>query len=106
MEMKIKMKLCGSQSEHRTSKAVVFLVLVLVSLMPGFASAGETNTPASFALMGGESELAPVWNDPEFQRRLVGSYGFASEAEPKMQPAELETYRKSVVPALTNSDPK
>jgi len=51
-------------------------------------------------------ELMSMWNDPDFKRRLMGSYGFASEAEPKMQPEELETYRKVVVPALTNSDPK
>jgi hypothetical protein len=31
---------------------------------------------------------------------------FASEAEPKLQPDELDKYRTIVVPILTNSDPK
>jgi len=56
--------------------------------------------------MSATNELAVVWNDPDFQRRLIGSYGFASDVEPKMQPAELDTYRKVVIPALTNSDPR
>jgi len=76
--------------------------------------ARKTNEPAqaatapaaTFAPVPVEHELASVWNDPDFQRRLIGSYGFASDVEPKMQPAELESYRKVVVPVLTNSDPK
>ena len=62
--------------------------------------------PTTFAPVPADHELASVWNDPDFQRRLIGSYGFASDVEPKMQPAELDSYRKVVIPALTNSDPK
>lgn len=61
---------------------------------------------ATFAPMAADQELAAVWNDADFQRRLIGSYGFASEAEPKLQPDELEKYRTVVVPILTNSDPQ
>lgn len=59
-----------------------------------------------FAPLANDHELAAVWNDPDFSRRLIGSYGFASEAEPRMQPEELDTYRRVVIPILTNSDPK
>jgi tetratricopeptide (TPR) repeat protein len=83
-----------------------FAVAALLVSTPFLASAKATNSPTTFAPMSATNELASVWNDPEFARRLVGSYGFASEAEPKMQPEELETYRKVVIPALTNSDPK
>jgi tetratricopeptide (TPR) repeat protein len=60
----------------------------------------------SFAPLPPQHELASVWNDPGFTRRLIGSYGFASDAEPRMQPEEQVLYREKVVPALTNSDPK
>jgi tetratricopeptide (TPR) repeat protein len=63
-------------------------------------------TPGSFAPVAADHELAALWNDPEFQRRLMGSYGFASDVEPKLQPDELDKYRTVVVPILTNSDPK
>src|SRR5262245_14917075 len=61
---------------------------------------------AAFAPLPKDHELASVWNDPDFARRLIGSYGFASEAEPRMTPEEQALYRKDVVPLLTNSDPK
>jgi tetratricopeptide (TPR) repeat protein len=41
-----------------------------------------------------------VWNDPEFAKRLIGSYGFASDAEPRMTPDEQVLYREKVVPLL------
>lgn len=63
-------------------------------------------TSETFAPVSAEHELASVWNDPDFQRRLVGSYGFASDAEPRMQPEEQVVYREKVVAALTNADPK
>ena len=82
-------------------------------MMAGLISSGiaaennsTTATPAQFAPLAQNHELAAIWNDADFQRRLVGSYGFASEAEPKLQPDELEKYRTVVVPILTNSDPK
>ena len=62
---------------------------------------GSTN----FAPVSAEHPLASVWNDPVFTRRLIGSYGFASDAEPRMTPEEQAVYRDKVVPAL-REDPK
>lgn len=53
-----------------------------------------------FAPVPAGHPLASMWNDPEFQRRLVGSYGFLSEAEPRMSPEEQAIYRDRVVPLL------
>lgn len=58
-----------------------------------------------FAPMPDDHALAGVWNDPEFNRRLLGSYGFLSEAEPRMSPEEQALYREKVVPVL-REDPK
>ena len=46
-----------------------------------------------------------MWNDPEFKKRVMGSYGFASDVEPRLNPEELATYRDKVVPLL-REDPK
>jgi tetratricopeptide (TPR) repeat protein len=61
--------------------------------------------PATFACVPQDHQLAAIWNDPDFQRRLIGTYGFASDAEPRLQPDELAAYRQQVVPLLTNSSP-
>lgn len=53
-----------------------------------------------FAPLPESHELAPIWNDPEFYRKLVGSYGFLSDAEPRMTPEEQMLYRDQVVPVL------
>lgn len=53
-----------------------------------------------FAPVGEGDALASLWNDPEFAKRLLGSYGFASDSEPRMTPEEQQTYREKVVPAL------
>ena len=84
----------------------ISLRFVLLLLLPVAASAAEANPTGSFAPLAKDHELASVWNDADFQRRLIGSYGFASEAEPKLQPDEQDKYRTVVVPILTNSDPK
>jgi tetratricopeptide (TPR) repeat protein len=49
--------------------------------------------------------LAAVWNDPEFTRRMLGSYGFLSEAEPRLNAEEQKVYRDKIVPLL-REDPK
>ena len=59
----------------------------------------------SFAPLPAGHELASIWNDPDFSRRLLGSYGFASDAEPRMSPEEQAVYREKVVPLL-REDPK
>jgi predicted Zn-dependent protease len=92
------------QSALRGGAALLLFALLL--LLPLVVSAAEANPTGRFAPLAADHELASVWNDADFQRRLIGSYGFASEAEPKLQPDELEKYRTIVVPILTNSDPK
>ncbi|KAB2658622.1 MAG: tetratricopeptide repeat protein, partial [Verrucomicrobia bacterium] len=67
------------------------------------AAASEAQT--TFAPLPEGHALASVWNDPDFARRLVGSYGFASEAEPRMTPEEQAVYRDKVVPLL-REDPR
>ena len=92
---------------HHWKQLLPTLVLATTSVTALHAAKSDTPTaPTTFALMPATNELATIWNDPDLQRRLIGSYGFASDAEPKMQPDELETYRKVVIPALTNSDPR
>src|SRR5688572_6115983 len=71
----------------------------------GTSSATTTTTPTTFAPLPADHELAGVWNDPEFTRRLLGSYGFASDAEPRLTPEEQATYRDKIVPLLRD-DPK
>lgn len=58
-----------------------------------------------FAPVPADHPLASVWNDPEFTRRLLGSYGFLSEAEPRLNPEEQKAYREKIVPLL-REDPK
>lgn len=61
--------------------------------------------PMTFAPLPEGHELASIWNDPEFTRRLIGSYGFAADVEPRMTPEEQANYRDKVVPLLRD-DPK
>ena len=52
------------------------------------------------------NELASVWNDPDFTKRLIGSYGFASDVEPRMKPEEQAIYRDKIVPLLREDQKK
>jgi tetratricopeptide (TPR) repeat protein len=61
--------------------------------------------PSTFAPLAEGHALASTWNDPEFTRRLIGSYGFASDLEPRMTPEEQAVYRDKIVPLL-REDPK
>src|SRR5215470_10984383 len=67
----------------------VAAVTCVVAFSSGLAAAERKKTkavkedaaptaPTSFAPLPEEHELASIWNDPDFARRLVGSYGFAS----------------------------
>ncbi|MFO1487239.1 MAG: tetratricopeptide repeat protein [Verrucomicrobiota bacterium] len=67
--------------------------------------AGPATAAPMFAPLPENHELASVWNDPEFAKRLVGSYGFASDAEPRMTPEEQMVYRDKIVPLLRD-DPR
>ena len=85
---------------------LAFLMSIATSPVVKAEKTEVATTPNKFAPLSSDHELATVWNDPDFQRRLIGSYGFASEVEPKLQPDELEKYRTVVIPILTNSDTK
>ena len=39
--------------------------------------------PVRFAPLPEGHDLASIWNDPDFTRRLLGSYGFESDVEPR-----------------------
>ena len=68
-------------------------------------NAQASRSSTSFAPVNPDHELASIWNDPDFTRRLLGSYGFASDYEPRLTPEEQATYREKVVPLL-REDPK
>lgn len=65
-----------------------------------------SSAPTTFAPVPEGHPLASLWNDPEFVRRLLGSYGFASDAEPRMTPEEQGVYRDKVVPLLREDPAK
>src|ERR1041385_7777640 len=81
------------------------LLLATYSMAAGAKLENSTARPAVFAPMPADHELASIWNDPDFARRLVGSYGFASDAEPRMTPEEQAVYRDKIVPLL-REDPR
>lgn len=62
--------------------------------------------PTTFAPLPETHELASVWNDPEFAKRLIGSYGFASDVEPRLKPEEQAIYRDKIVPLLREDQQK
>lgn len=88
--------------------------LLLAATGPAFAaerkSAAAPEKPVApeatrFAPVAADHPLASVWNDPEFTRRMLGSYGFLSEAEPRLNAEEQKVYREKIVPML-REDPK
>lgn len=87
----------------------LLLLLIVTAAGPAAAkenkAATQTTSPSAFAPLPAEHELASVWNDPDFTRRLIGSYGFASDAEPRLTPEEQAVYRDKIIPLLRD-DPK
>ena len=79
----------------------MFLPLLLAT-----AAHAATNSVPTFAPLPATNQLASIWNDPDFARRLIGSYGFASDVEPRMAPEELAAYRDQVVPLLRDNPAK
>jgi tetratricopeptide (TPR) repeat protein len=97
---------CNPASAHPSAfiAAIAFAAVMFgASHLP--AAPATNSTPDSFAPVAPQHELASLWNDPDFARRMIGSYGFASDAEPRMSPEEQITYREKVVPVL-REDPK
>src|SRR5688572_15809915 len=66
----------------------------------------KSEASTNFAKAPEGHELASIWNDPEFARRMIGSYGFASEAEPRLTPEEQAIYRDKVAPMLREDPSK
>lgn len=62
--------------------------------------------PVRFAPLPEGHDLASIWNDPDFNRRLLGSYGFESDVEPRSTPEEQAAYRDKVVPILREDPAK
>ncbi len=76
-----------------------------LAMFPSFIFAAANSASDKFAPVPPHHELASIWNDPDFAKRMIGSYGFASDAEPRMSPEEQLAYREKVVPVL-REDPK
>jgi Flp pilus assembly protein TadD len=91
------------------SKSLVALFSLFLAVPHAFsADQKPTNagSSATFAPLPAGHELAAIWNDPDFTRRLLGSYGFASDAEPRLTPEEQVAYREKVVPLLREDPTK
>lgn len=92
---------------NRTSLLLLSLALPVLSIQaaskkekaPPVAPAAVAG-PATFAPVATNHPLASVWNDPDFTKRLIGSYGFLSEAEPKLMGEELQFYTNKIAPLL------
>jgi Flp pilus assembly protein TadD len=67
-------------------------------------SAGKTL--ADFAPVPADHPIASIWNDPEFVKRLMGSYGFASDVEPRLTTEEQAIYREKILPLLRDDPNK
>lgn len=52
---------------------------------------------------GAGAQSNSLWNNPVFQKKLMGSFGFSSEVEPGMSDTETEDYRQ--IAPLLQSDP-
>src|SRR5262245_59236274 len=89
------------------STRIILGCAVSVSVLISFAGSGaETRSKDRFAPLPENHELASIWNDPDFTRRLIGSYGFNSATEPIMRPEDQQVYREKVLPMLTNGVPE
>ncbi|MBX3734471.1 MAG: tetratricopeptide repeat protein [Verrucomicrobiae bacterium] len=75
--------------------------LILVTVLGAFTA--RAAAPA-FAPVPPDHPLAATWNDPEFQKRLLGTYGMKPDVEPRMTPEEQAFYRDKLVPVL-QTDP-
>lgn len=69
-------------------------------------SAAVTASQTSFAPAPPDHPLANIWNEPEFTRRLIGSYGFLSEAEPRLNAEEQAFFTETIVPLLREDTQK
>lgn len=92
----------------------IFMVVAWLGMQPSEAQSKrdrkekpvEAVAPTAFAPLPEGHELASFWNSPEFVKRLLGSYGFTSDVEPRLKPEEQTAYREKVVPALREGPQK
>jgi tetratricopeptide (TPR) repeat protein len=94
----------------RSCPIALVLGVALAATSPSHAAKKDRASRATaglttFAPLPADHELASVWNEPEFVRRMIGTYGFESESEPRMTPEEQAAYRDKVLPVLRD-DPK
>ena len=59
-----------------------------------------SNASTRFAPVEADHPLAGIWNDPEFTRRLLGSYGFNAATEPSLNLEEQTLLRDQILPVL------
>ena len=107
-----------TQTEHRRfrlrgrwfavgSVAALALVLTGSNLMAATQDKPASGAKAgAFATAAPNDPLAAIWNDPEFKKQLLGSYGFAPDIEPRLSPEEQQFYRDKVVPLLRDDSTK
>jgi tetratricopeptide (TPR) repeat protein len=52
-----------------------------------------------------QSDIAAIWNDPEFQKQFIGAYGINAEIEPRVTPDEVKILEK-IRPLMAEDLPK
>ncbi len=92
----------------KLTKCLTWLACLALSATALAAPKAEKTSaaPVTFAPLPAEHELAAVWNDPDFTKRMLGSYGFASDVEPRLTPEEQAVYRDKIVPLLREDQKK
>lgn len=81
------------------------LILSGLLVLTSVSTPGVAAEATAFAPLASSDPLSSLWNDPDFQKRLLGSYGMKPDVEPRLTPEEQAVYRDKVVPAL-RGDPK
>lgn len=89
-------------------KQIQNLILAALLAWPALPVLGATRKdkepaapgPVAFAPLPAGHDLAAIWNDPDFARRLMNSYGIAAEAEPRLNGEELQYYTNKITPRL------
>ncbi len=79
---------------------ICFAITAMAAGLPRQEKRVAPGSPGTFAPIPEGHELASLWNDPEFLKRLMGSYGFAADIEPRMTPEEQAAYRDKIAPLL------
>ncbi|GHC02241.1 tetratricopeptide repeat protein [Cerasicoccus arenae] len=77
--------------------------LILLMLL-GVVAVTANGQTSSGAKLPGEPSAPSVLDDPEWQKRFLGSYGFRSTLEPKVSAEEVEVLRELI--DLMKADPK